>query len=67
MSVMRRVLKVCLLVVTGAAAAGCVVVPYGYGYGHGRHARPGPYYAAPPHGYPGGAEQPPRHPQRDGR
>lgn len=67
MTVIRRALKVCLLVVIGAAATGCVVVPYGYGYGHSHHGRPGPYYAPQSGGYPGGAESPPEAPRRGWR
>ena len=67
MTVIRRVLKVCLLVVIGAAATGCVVVPYGYGYGHSHHGQPGPHYTPQSDGYPGGAESPSGAPRRGWR
>jgi hypothetical protein len=46
MSVIRLVGRICVGVVFSAAAAGCVVVPYGYG--HGRYGRGDRYYGPPP-------------------
>jgi hypothetical protein len=44
LNMIRRILKTCLLVLIGSAAAGCVVLPFGRG--HDGYGRGGHHYAS---------------------